>query len=117
MTREPDLFAPDAGRPARDPLSAGEGAPLAARMRPRSIDEFLGQPDLVGEGAPLRELIKQDRVPSLILWGPPGCGKTRGCRRGSPGPPEGNTNYCVGPVQQTGAAGVQAPYDECASTR
>jgi putative ATPase len=76
MTREPDLFGPDAGRPTPDPLAAGEGAPLAARMRPRSIEELLGQPDLVGEGAPLRELIEQDRVPSLILWGPPGCGKT-----------------------------------------
>ena len=76
MTREPDLFGPDAGRPASDLLSAGVGAPLAARMRPRSIDDFLGQPALVGEGAALRELIERDRVPSLILWGPPGCGKT-----------------------------------------
>jgi putative ATPase len=76
MTRDPDLFGPDAGRPTRNPLTAGEGAPLAARMRPRAIDEFLGQPDLVGEGAPLRELIERDRVPSMILWGPPGCGKT-----------------------------------------
>jgi putative ATPase len=45
-------------------------------MRPRSVDELLGQPELVGEGAALRELIERDRVPSLILWGPPGCGKT-----------------------------------------
>ena len=60
----------------QDPLSAGVGAPLAARMRPRSVDEFLGQPELLGEGAALRELIERDRVPSLILWGPPGCGKT-----------------------------------------
>jgi putative ATPase len=76
MKNEPDLFGPDAGRPTSDPLAAGPGAPLAARMRPRSIDEFLGQPALVGEGAALRELIERDRVPSLILWGPPGCGKT-----------------------------------------
>jgi putative ATPase len=76
MSREPDLFGPDAGRPAPDTLAAAAGAPLAARMRPRSIDEFLGQPALVGEGAALRELIERDRVPSLILWGPPGCGKT-----------------------------------------
>ncbi|MFO7588230.1 MAG: replication-associated recombination protein A [Gemmatimonadota bacterium] len=45
-------------------------------MRPRSLDEFVGQERLVGPGAPLRELIEKDRVPSLILWGPPGCGKT-----------------------------------------
>jgi putative ATPase len=76
MMKEPDLFGPDAGRPRRDPLAAGEDSPLAARMRPRSIAEFLGQPALVGEGAALRELIERDRVPSLILWGPPGCGKT-----------------------------------------
>jgi putative ATPase len=74
--REPDLFGPDAGRPVHASLAAGSSAPLAARMRPRSIDEFLGQPALVGEGAALRELIERDRVPSLILWGPPGCGKT-----------------------------------------
>jgi putative ATPase len=76
MTSELDLFGPDAGRPHGDPLVAGVGAPLAARMRPRSIEEFLGQLDLVGEEGALRELIERDRVPSLILWGPPGCGKT-----------------------------------------
>ena len=76
MTNELDLFGPDAGRPRGDLLVAGVGAPLAARMRPRSIEEFLGQLDLVGEGGALRELIERDRVPSLILWGPPGCGKT-----------------------------------------
>ncbi|MDP2469690.1 MAG: replication-associated recombination protein A [Candidatus Palauibacterales bacterium] len=76
MTPEPDLFGPDAGRPARGPLATPGDAPLAARMRPRSVDELLGQPGLVGEGAALRELIERDRVPSLILWGPPGCGKT-----------------------------------------
>jgi putative ATPase len=74
--REPDLFGPDAGRPPRDPLATGHDSPLAARMRPTCIEEFLGQPALVGEGAALRELIERDRVPSLILWGPPGCGKT-----------------------------------------
>jgi len=49
---------------------------LAARMRPRSLDEFVGQTELVGPGRPLRELIESGRVPSLILWGPPGSGKT-----------------------------------------
>jgi len=72
----PSLFGPDAGRTRPDPLAAVEGAPLAARMRPRSLDEFVGQESLVGPGAPLRDLIEKDRVPSLILWGPPGCGKT-----------------------------------------
>ena len=78
MPDEPTLFGPDAGRRDEDgsPLSASEGAPLATRMRPRSLDEFVGQEDVVGEGSALRELIERDRVPSLIFWGPPGCGKT-----------------------------------------
>ena len=52
------------------------GAPLAARVRPRSLAEFVGQEAVVGSGSALRELIQKDRVPSLILWGPPGSGKT-----------------------------------------
>lgn len=51
-------------------------APLAERMRPRSLDEFVGQEHLVGPGSLLRTMIEQDRLVSLILWGPPGCGKT-----------------------------------------
>jgi putative ATPase len=51
-------------------------APLAARMRPRSLEEFVGQSDIVGEGRALRRAIQSDRVPSMILWGPPGTGKT-----------------------------------------
>ena len=51
-------------------------APLAARIRPRSLDEFIGQEHLVGPESALRRAIESDRVPSLILWGPPGSGKT-----------------------------------------
>jgi putative ATPase len=51
-------------------------APLAARMRPRTLDEIVGQPHLLGPGAPLRALIESDRLSSVILWGPPGTGKT-----------------------------------------
>lgn len=50
--------------------------PLAARLRPRSLDEVVGQKHLVSAGAPLRTLVEQDRVASAILWGPPGSGKT-----------------------------------------
>ncbi len=50
--------------------------PLAARMRPRTLDEIVGQRHLVAPGAPLRVLIEQDRLTSAILWGPPGTGKT-----------------------------------------
>jgi putative ATPase len=50
--------------------------PLAARMRPRTLDEFVGQEDIVGAGRALRRAIESDRVPSMIFWGPPGTGKT-----------------------------------------
>ncbi|KAB8140519.1 replication-associated recombination protein A [Chloroflexia bacterium SDU3-3] len=53
-----------------------QGAPLAARMRPRSLDEFVGQDQIVGEGKLLRRAIGGDTLFSLILWGPPGTGKT-----------------------------------------
>ncbi len=50
--------------------------PLAARMRPRTLDEFVGQDDLLGPGRALRRAVETDAVPSMILWGPPGTGKT-----------------------------------------
>ena len=50
--------------------------PLAERLRPRTLDEYIGQKHLVGEGAVLRKMIDSGRVPSFILWGPPGVGKT-----------------------------------------
>ncbi|MEO6196968.1 MAG: replication-associated recombination protein A [Dehalococcoidia bacterium] len=55
---------------------AGQNAPLATRMRPRTFDEFIGQDQIVGPGKLLRRSIEEDRVPSMILWGPPGTGKT-----------------------------------------
>src|SRR6201999_4393876 len=51
-------------------------APLAERMRPRSLDEFVGQEHLLGPGKPLRVEIERDDAGSMILWGPPGVGKT-----------------------------------------
>jgi putative ATPase len=65
-----DLFSGAAG----ERLAAR--APLAARMRPRSLDDIVGQQHLLGPGAPLRALIESDRLTSAILWGPPGTGKT-----------------------------------------
>lgn len=50
--------------------------PLAARMRPRTLDEYIGQQHLIGEGKPLRRAIEQNKLHSMILWGPPGTGKT-----------------------------------------
>lgn len=52
------------------------GVPLAHRLRPKTLNDFIGQERLLGEGAPLRNIIKSDLIPSFILWGPPGCGKT-----------------------------------------
>ena len=50
--------------------------PLADRMRPKSLDEFIGQSRVVGNGTLIRKAIEKDRIFSMILWGPPGCGKT-----------------------------------------
>jgi putative ATPase len=55
---------------------AHPASPLAARMRPRTLNEFVGQEALLGPGHPLRAAIERDAVPSMILWGPPGSGKT-----------------------------------------
>src|ERR1700683_4067749 len=52
------------------------GRPLADRVRPQSLDEFIGQEELLGPGKPLRVQIERDDLTSLLLWGPPGCGKT-----------------------------------------
>src|SRR5262249_57375153 len=51
-------------------------APLAARLRPRNLDEVVGQEQLLGRDRPLRALIEADRLSSVVLWGPPGTGKT-----------------------------------------
>jgi len=60
------------------PLTASEDRtrPLAERMRPQSLDDYVGQEHVLGAGKPLRRQIEQDRMTSLILWGPPGVGKT-----------------------------------------
>ncbi len=65
-----ELFPSDGG-----PESRGQ-APLAERMRPGTLEEFVGQDHILGEGKLLRRLIESDQVTSLILWGPPGSGKT-----------------------------------------
>jgi len=67
-----NLFAPI---PNDDPAAAG-ARPLADRMRPRTLDEFVGQEHLVGPGKPLRVQIERDDPTSMIFWGPPGTGKT-----------------------------------------
>src|SRR4051794_36592768 len=64
-----DLFRAAA---AKDPALV----PLAERMRPRTLDEVVGQQHILGPNTLLREAIESDQVPSLIFWGPPGSGKT-----------------------------------------
>jgi putative ATPase len=66
-----DSLFPDEAVPA-----GAAPAPLAERMRPRSFDEFVGQDDVLAPGKPLREAIERDLLQSIILWGPPGTGKT-----------------------------------------
>lgn len=59
-----------------DTTAAKPGAPLAVRMRPRTFDEFIGHEEVVGTRTFLRKMIEQDTIPSMILFGPPGTGKT-----------------------------------------
>ena len=68
------LFEP--AEPERRAEAFDPAAPLAARMRPRTLDEVVGQEHLLGPGRPLRVLIEGDRLSSVVLWGPPGTGKT-----------------------------------------
>ncbi|WP_455379165.1 replication-associated recombination protein A [Petrachloros mirabilis] len=65
----PDLF----GDPVREPV---DSVPLAERLRPQTFDDLIGQEEIVGKDCPLRKAIETDRLTSVILWGPPGCGKT-----------------------------------------
>lgn len=61
---------------SNEPAPVPGDAPLADRMRPRSLEEVLGQEHLLGEGKILREIVRTDEIPSMIFWGPPGVGKT-----------------------------------------
>jgi putative ATPase len=70
LKKQADLFE----MKERDSLE--REAPLADRMRPRTLEEFVGQNHLLGEGKILRQAIETDQLPSMILWGPPGTGKT-----------------------------------------
>jgi len=69
-----DLFTSDS--PEENPGKVSANAPLAARFRPRTLEEYVGQSHLLAPGKPLRRLIEADRLTSLILFGPPGVGKT-----------------------------------------
>ncbi|NCO69450.1 MAG: replication-associated recombination protein A, partial [Acidobacteria bacterium] len=62
--------------PLTDAVGFAPGTPLAERMRPRSLEEVAGQPALTGEDGILRRLLTVGEIPSLVFWGPPGCGKT-----------------------------------------
>ena len=70
MDKPSDLFAA-----RREDLTEKE-APLAARMRPRTLDEFIGQEHIVGPGRLLRRAIQADQLSSVVFYGPPGTGKT-----------------------------------------
>ena len=71
-----DLFSMAAQGGSVEPEPVRRNAPLADRMRPRTLDEFLGQRQIVGPGRLLRRAIEADRLTSCIFYGPPGTGKT-----------------------------------------
>ena len=66
-----DLFTKDERRKTND-----GNEPLAVRMRPRTLDDFIGQEHILGSDKLLHRLIESDKITSVILYGPPGCGKT-----------------------------------------
>jgi putative ATPase len=72
------MFAPDSPGDARQEIVLADtaGMPLAARLRPRDLGEFVGQSQAVGPGRPLRRMLDRGTLSSLVLWGPPGVGKT-----------------------------------------
>lgn len=73
MSANLTLF-PDPGE--KQPAGPLPGEPLASRLRPRTLDEFVGQEQILGPGKALRRAIEADRLTSVIFWGPPGCGKS-----------------------------------------
>jgi putative ATPase len=75
MPRSPGPVGDDLFAAAAEERLARQ-APLAARLRPRALDDIVGQDELVGQGRPLRVLVESDRLSSAIFWGPPGTGKT-----------------------------------------
>src|SRR6266581_1369022 len=78
MPDQSSLFGSDNPPTSKKNMSQGpaHGEPLASRMRPRTLDEILGQEHLLAPGRVLRRAIEGDRITSMILWGPPGSGKT-----------------------------------------
>jgi putative ATPase len=77
VSEQEELFAGASGAPRTEhEATAGAQVPLATRMRPQSLEEFVGQEKVVGEGSVLRRALAAGDTPSLILWGPPGSGKT-----------------------------------------
>jgi putative ATPase len=73
FNEKPEQPADQPEQPVQQPL---QNAPLAARMRPPTLNGFVGQEHLIGKGKVLRRAIESDHIPSMIFWGPPGCGKT-----------------------------------------
>ncbi|GAC1461189.1 MAG: replication-associated recombination protein A [Ktedonobacteraceae bacterium] len=76
MAEQTSLFGTDETPSSLQTNTAKPAEPLASRMRPRTLDEIVGQEHLVGPGRLLRRTIESDRLTSIILWGPPGSGKT-----------------------------------------
>lgn len=76
MTSENDTDSLFAMEGRVDVFATTPDAPLATRMRPRNLDEFVGQQHILGAGKALRRAIERDDISSLLLWGPPGCGKS-----------------------------------------
>src|ERR1700744_5870272 len=76
MTADKGLFDDDAAPLVSSGGRAARTQPLADRMRPKTLDEVIGQDHVLGPDKPIGRMVAQRRLSSIILWGPPGCGKT-----------------------------------------
>ncbi len=97
--------------------ASSPGAPLADRMRPRTLDEVVGQDHLVAPGAPLRKLIEAGRLPSMVLWGPPGIGKTTLARLVATSQPSGEARFVALSAVMAGLKDVRAVVAEAQRAR